>query len=190
MSNAQWLWRRLILGLLLGVLGASTAACANPDHASPQIGADSPAAAAAGFFRTLNAALQDPTLDTFDTRRSYAERMAAYFPPSERMTYRQTLQEMLAAFAAGKANIPADQELSLVLEYDDLDVQQLSERQATVRLVGGSLRYRIIRTTETGFREVLFDRQYTLATVLGLESGDLPAVQFEGRWYLSAKPVS
>lgn len=189
MSKAQWLWRRLVLLVLLGVLGATSTACADPDQVTP-IGADSPATAAAGFFSTLNAALQDPTLNTFETRRSYAEQMAAYFPPSERMTYRQTLQEMLAAFAAGKANLPADQELSLVLEYDDLDVRQLSERQATVRLIGGSLRYRLIRTTETGFREVLLDRQYTLATVLGLEGGDFPAVQFEGRWYLSTKPVS
>ncbi len=173
----RWTWWLLVSLLVVG--------CLPVEQSSAPKGADTPAAAVAGFFATLNEALEDPTLDQFDTRRRYAEQMAAHFTPSERVMYRQSLQEMLAIFAEGKADLPPDQELTVTLEYDDLDVQPISEREAHVRLIGGSLRYRIVAVAPNGFREVLLDQQHTLTEVLGLESSVLPTLALEDRWYLT-----
>lgn len=169
--------------VLMLVLGSGCGILTQPVEPT---GATTPADVAASFLATVNTALEDPTLDQFDTRRRYAEQLAAHFAPSERVRYRQSLQEMLALFAAGKAELPAGQELTLTLEYDDLEVQQLSETEARVRLIGGSLRYRIVEIAPNGFREVLLDQQHTLTDVMGLENSTLPILRVEEQWYLTA----
>lgn len=183
------LLQRLLLSLWLPVLCLLAACAAVPsiEQDASSLGGTTPEEAAAGFFQSFNEALQDPALTELETRRIWAERLASYFAPSERVDQRYVLQQMLANFAAGMEQLEADQRMTLEVSYSALQVMDESSQRATVRLVDGTLRFRRVRVTEDDRRIVLLDQQRPLAQTLGLQQGTLPLVQVNGRWFLTER---
>lgn len=176
--------------LLLGLGCLLLTACAAPLEAEPErgsVGGESPLAVAVAFVGGLNEALQDPQLRELEVRRAWAERLASYFAPSERVDQRYVLGRMLARFAAGLAGHEANQILTLEITYSDIQVIEENSEHAQVRLLDGTMRYRRVRVEENGYRTVLRDEQHVLADVLGLQDGVLPVVQVNGRWFLTER---
>lgn len=164
------------------------AACGVPTEVEEELtsgGASDPEAAAAGFFQTLNQALEDPDIIHIDTRRLWAERLTTWFPPSERLGLRFPLQQMIATFVEGREALDDDIEVTLEVSFSAIEVMEQQDRRASVRLIDGNLHYRRIHVAENGYRTVLIDDQQPLGQVLGLDGGALPAVQVNGRWFLT-----
>jgi hypothetical protein len=176
----------LLAGWLAALcLLAGCAAVPGIEQEASSLGGTTPEEATADFVQRFNEALQDPALTELETRRIWAERLASYFAPSERVDQRYVLQRMLASFAAGMGQLEADQHMTLEISYSALQVMDESRQRATVRLVDGTLRFRRVRVTEDERRIVLLDQQRPLAQTLGLQQGTVPLVQVNGRWFLT-----
>lgn len=164
------------------------AACGVPLEAEQEgvgVGGESPRAVASTFFTVLNEALRDPQLKELETRRIWAERLASYFAPSERIDQRYVLDRMLASFGAGLEELEANHILTLEITYSDIVVTEDDAEHASVRLVDGTLRYRRVRVEQNGYRSVLRDEQQSLSHVLGLQEESFPVVQVNGRWFMT-----
>lgn len=150
-------------------------------------GGATPEEATEAFFGNLNEALKDPTLTQIETRRMWAERMASYFAPSERVDQRGVLQRMLANFAEGFEQLPPDQLVTLEVDYTLIQVVDQNDEEAMVRLIDGVVRFRRMQVLENGYRQILVDQQRPLNQTLGLRQGVLPLIQVNGRWFLTER---
>jgi hypothetical protein len=185
-------WIGIGIGLLLGWL--LLVGCGVPVEAERDdeiIGGDTPDAALIGFVSIFNEALNDPEIINIEARRTWAERLASFFAPSERVEQRGNLQVMLANFAARIEQIDDNEEVTLEITYEGVivdDTDDTDDTYANVRLLSGNLRFRRVYVAENGYREVLVDQEHPINDVLG-QSGDsgFPVLRVGGRWFLTER---
>lgn len=172
-------WLLLISGMV---------ACATPIDVEEDIigvGGSTPETIASSFFEDFNQALRDPGLIEYETRRIWAERLAGYFAPSERVNQRKAFASTLDNFAMSLERLDSDERLWLRVSYTTIELAERKGERATVRLVSGSLDLRHVRVTEQGTQEMLLEDVYPLADLLGQESGVFPVLRVDGRWFMT-----
>src|SRR5688572_33240934 len=89
---------RLLLVLALA-LGLSACAAAPVEQELAGTGNSTAQGIVESFLEDLNMALADPALTDPAARRSWAERLAGHFAPSERADQRAAMSTMLASYA-------------------------------------------------------------------------------------------
>lgn len=173
-----------LLVLLLVLMGCSDVV--EPTGPAEVAGSESPEAAVQGFFLQTNAALRDPALSQPGVRRSWSARLASFFAPSERIEQRQVLGQMLADFATGLETLAPNEEITIEIGYDNVQVVQQDATHASVRLQDATFTYRVVEVAESGFRNVLYSQQRPLHEVLGVEeSSGFQVLQVNGRWFIT-----
>jgi hypothetical protein len=152
------------------------------------IGGETPEAVTRAFFDSLNTALQDPEITEQETRQVWAERLATYFAPSERIDQRDVLWQMLADFAARLEQLDEHLEVTLEVTYEGMYVADQSDDSAVVRLVGGTLHFRRVWVAENGYRSIVTDQRHDLNEVLGQpEQHGFAVLRVNGRWFLTER---
>lgn len=170
----RWVWILCCLWLLVG--------CAAPaDDTGLGVGRSSPEAAVDGFLEDLNLALRDPSLTEGATQRSWAERLAGYFAPDERVDQRVAFSEMLAGFADTSRNPIFGNRATLEITYTRIEILSREGNTALVHVVDGSFNLRWLN--EQG--DVIRERTGGLTEVIGQPSGGIPVIQVDGLWYLT-----
>jgi hypothetical protein len=152
------------------------------------IGGETPEAVIRSFFDSLNTALQDPEITEQETRQVWAERLATYFAPSERIDQRDILWQMLADFATRLERVDEHMEITLEVTYEGMYIAEQSDDSAMVRLVGGTLHFRRVWVAENGYRSIVTDQRHSLNEVLGQsEQGGFAVLRVNGRWFLTER---
>jgi hypothetical protein len=172
--------------MLLFILALAGCAAPTSDSAADTnigVGRSSPEAAVDGFLEDLNRALQAPTLGDTATRRSWAERLAGYFAPGERIDQRAAFIDMLAGFADTTQHPVVGSKATLAITYSRVELLSRDGDQAMVRVVDGSFELRWLN--EKG--EVVRERTGGLTEVLGQKSGGLPVLRVDGLWFLTER---
>ena len=183
--------------MLLLVTGCSPAPEDAVDGRIPGFGSSTPQDAATKFFENLNEALKDPSLGQAVRQRYWADLLASSFTPAERADQRLLLGDMLARFTeaanrkltdiAANAGRPiAEYSLTLEVEKGDVVLVSQHENRASVRLVDGLLRLRVVQRTATQGEVVVLNSERPLAATLGLNDGLFPVARISGLWFLSA----
>lgn len=170
--------------LLLSLLAALLAGCADAAPIEPtggSIGKLYPDTVVQEFVDELNEALRDPGLDTPEVSRAWAERLANYFAPSERIDQRTALRAMLGSFAVSLGQLEAGQRLLLDLSYSDLAVTSREQNRAIVALNDGVVSLRWISASG----DVIRQRSRSLIELLDIRNGGLPVIRVDGRWFLT-----
>jgi hypothetical protein len=171
----------LRLALLAG-LALTLAACAAPDAAdSAGGGGPTPGGVVESFIEDFNQALQDPRLADSAARRGWAERLAGYFAPSERIDQRAAFNEMLYTFASTAQNPVVGSKVAMAITYTRVELISSGGDRALVRVVDGSFDLRWF--DQKG--EVLRERTGGLTEVIGQQSGGLPVLRVGGLWFLT-----
>ncbi len=177
--------------VLLPVCIVLLAACGVPmeiETNPASIGGANPEETVVEFFTHFNEALRDPELSEETTRRAYAERLASYFTPSERVDQRYVLGQMLAEYAARLEEIDQQQEITLEVTYEGVRVRLQDEDEATVHLLDGALHFRRVYVAENGYRSVLRDDQFAINEAVGLgENNGFPVLRVGERWFLTER---
>ncbi|NTV65515.1 MAG: hypothetical protein HGA65_18550 [Oscillochloris sp.] len=176
----------LVVAVLALLVGWLLAGCANPpddlaDDAATGVGRSSPEAAVDGFLEDLNFALRDPSLITTETQRSWAERLAGYFAPGERLDQRVAFSEMLAGFADTIQNPVVGAKATLEITYSRLELISRNGDSALVRVVDGSFHLRWLNVQG----DVVRERTGGLTDVIGQQSGGIPVIQVDRLWFLT-----
>jgi hypothetical protein len=135
------------------------------------------------FLEDLNEALADPALAEPAARRSWAERLAGHFAPSERADQRVAMAEMLAAYADTAARPAVGSKVSLEVSYSHAELIELSGDEALIRVVDGAITLRWL--DESG--EVVRERTGGLTELIGEERGGLPVLRVGGRWFMTER---
>jgi hypothetical protein len=180
----------VLLALCWLVLLAACAPAADLEREEARIGGETPEAVVVAFVENLNQALEDPQLSEEEPQRAWAERLASYFAPSERVDQRNALWDMLAIFAIQRDQMTENQELTLEVLYEDVQVTPEGDQgnRASVRLIGGTMHYRRVFVAENGYRSVISDRRLSFNEVLGMdEDAGLPVLQVNERWFLTER---
>jgi hypothetical protein len=172
------LLRAVSIVLLLLVLSACATAPALDETAQ---GGPTPEAVVESFLEDLNAALNDPALDQVEVRRGWAERMAGYFAPSERVDQRTVLGEMLAGFVLNSRQPVVGERMMMELRYDAVEVVRRDEGEAQVAIINGTFVLRWLN----GNGEPLRERTGNLMDVIGQTSGSLPVLRVGAQWFLT-----
>ncbi|GAB4430014.1 MAG: hypothetical protein OHK0015_14640 [Chloroflexi bacterium OHK40] len=174
---------RLILALVTAMLLLPLASCAAPPDEEELIGRGSPTpqGAVESFLDSLNSALGDPNLADPATRRGWAERLAAYFAPSERADQRAAMGAMLAAFIDSASRPVVGSQVRLEISYSSIELISRQGDEALVRVVDGVITLRWL--DETG--EVVRERRSGLTELIGQESGGLPVLRVGSSWYMT-----
>jgi hypothetical protein len=173
---------RLTLALLL--LALLLAGCAAPpveDDDGLGRGNATPEGVVASFLDDLNAALADPNLADAAVRRSWAERLAGFFAPSERADQRQALGAMLAGFADSAARPAFGTRVQLEVSYTTTELLERSGDEALVGVVDGVVTLRWL--DDDG--EVVRERAGALTELIGQASGGLPVLRVGPSWFLT-----
>lgn len=133
------------------------------------------------FLEDLNMALADPKLADAAVRRSWAERLAGHFAPSERADQRAAMAAMLASYVDTAARPAVGSKVSLEIGFSH--VEQLSNNgdEALIRVVDGTITLRWLN--ESG--EVVRERSGPLTELIGEERGGLPVLRVGGRWFMT-----
>ncbi|MEI8306495.1 MAG: hypothetical protein WCF99_05460 [Chloroflexales bacterium] len=171
-----WLSAIIILLTLAG--------CAAPDGLADTnigVGRSSPEAAVDGFLEDLNHALQALNLSDVATRRSWAERLAGYFAPGERIDQRAAFLDMLAGFADTAQHPVVGSKAVLAITYSRVELLSRDGDRAMVRVVDGSFDLRWLN--EKG--DVIRERTGSLTDVIGQTSGGLPVLRVDKLWFLT-----
>lgn len=173
-----------LLLLCLPAILVGCAVAADPAQELVSGGGSSPEDVTESFFEDLNTALQDTELANPETRRSWTERLASRFAPSERASRRDVLARMLADFAAIRE--PADDERYRVeVVYSRVTLVSRDNEQAIVRLVDGKLRLTRYRKDANGDNAILSEQERGLGEVIGIENDMFPVIRVEQRWFLT-----
>ncbi len=175
----------LILGVLLLLVLAGCGAPVADDQDDVGIGGNSPEAVVESFFEDFNRALQDPKLGDGETNRAWAERLANYFAPIERVRQRTAMIRMLASFAYRQQQIAEGQRLIIEITYTNAEVVERTDDRASVRLIDGKIRFQRVAERENGDRDVLRTQERGLMETLGQTSGVLPVLRVNGRWFMT-----
>lgn len=176
---------------LLWVLAlALLAGCGEPLEIETGIigaGGSRPELVAAGFFDDLNEALQDPNITKPETRRTWAERLASYFAPSERVDQRKVIEKTLGTFAFEAGQLAEDQRLIVEVVYTNVELVEQIDNLARVRLTDGRLRLQRLRVSEDDQEQILFEQERPLAEVIGQEDNIFPVLRVNGRWFITER---
>jgi hypothetical protein len=136
-----------------------------------------------GFLEDLNAALKDANLGNPTTQQIWAERLAGYFAPGERIDQRTAFGDMLASFADTVQHPIVGSKATLEITYSRVELVSHDGGQALVRVVDGSFTLRWLDAQG----EVLRERTGSLTEVIGDQSGGIPAIQVDGLWFLTER---
>ena len=191
--HGESLARRLLVSVspgLLVVLALLALAGCGPGSAEPAAqggsgGSDiSPERVAENFFDDLHSALKDQQLADDSKRGQWVERLAGYFAPNERDDQRIALRAALDGFVDGRGKLEPNEDMSIELHYDGVEKVSESGSRATVRLVNGSIKIMITRTTETGVA-TLYQDNVSLNRIIGSPDGTIPVIRVGRTWYLT-----
>lgn len=176
----QCTWQGLLLAGLLLLLSA----CANVEQMSPSLvgGGNTPQDVVTSFVEDFNKALRDPQLDTRTRQNYWADLLASYFAPSERVDQRQNMAQALMTFAGGVDQLDADQKLVVEVTYSGIELSNQHDDRANIRLVDGTLHLRIVRNSD---QKTITDVQRPFDATIGQRDGTLPLVQLNGHWFLT-----
>ncbi len=167
--------------LLLVLVG-----CAAPDSSidgNTGVGRSSPEAAVDGFLEDLNNALKSPNLSDPAVQRSWAERLAGYFAPGERIDQRAAFIGMLGGFADSAQHPVIGSSVKLAITYSRVELLSHDGDLAVVRVVDGAFDLRWLDAQG----EVLRERTGSLIELLGQKSGGLPVLRVDGLWFLTER---
>lgn len=174
--------------LFCAALVALLTACGEPIDAEQAIigvGGSTPEAVASSFFEDLNQALQDPGILQPQTRRTWSERLASYFAPSERVDQRALFERTLASFAYELAQIDDDQRLKVEITYTGIELVERDADLAMVQLVDGKVLMRRVRVIDDEQQEVLFEQEGALGQVIGQGDNQFPVLRVNGLWFMT-----
>lgn len=170
----------LLLSLLLITAGCAVAPDATIDESAGR-GGSSPEQVVESFVEDLNKALADKNLAEASVRRSWAERLASYFAPSERIDQRTAMGEMLAGFVDGAQRPVVGSTLSLSITFTRIELLSRSDDKALVAIVDGTL----LARWRDDKGELLRERSAGLMDVIGQTSGGLPVLRVGSQWFLT-----
>jgi hypothetical protein len=168
----------LLLALLLALAGCGPAPAAEELAGA---GSPTPQGVVESFLAELNSALADPGLGRPEIRRSWSERLASYFAPSERADQRVALGQMLARFADSAARPAVGASVRLEITYSTTDIISRRGDEALVRVVDGTVTLRWL--DDDG--ELLRERSGGLAELVGETRGGLPVLRVGGSWFMT-----
>lgn len=167
------------IALLLLLLLAGCAA--PPAEESASGGGPTPEGVVDSFIEDLNHALQDPSLGNPNTQHNWAERLAGYFAPGERIDQRAAFSAALAGFADTSTNPVIGSRAELAISYSRVELISRDGNQALVRVIDGSFELRWL--DDQG--QVLRERSGGLTEVIGLPAAGLPVIEVGGLWFLT-----
>lgn len=183
--------------LALAGCSQSEAGTIDPQQDTLDVGSQTPEETVASFFAEFNAALSEPSMQEPDVRRAFAERLAGYFAPVERIDQRAVFLHMLSQFAESQQTLEQNEQWVIQITFAQIEVERQDETHARVRLVDAFVQLRRIRHQEN-YEEVLFEQQKSLAEVLPRASNLLTqteqvagenwafnVLQVNGRWFLT-----
>lgn len=166
----------LVLALVLGGCAA-----APPEQELAGAGSPTPQGAVESFLGVLNEALADPNLGRAEVRRTWSERLASYFAPSERADQRIAMNALLAQYADAASRPAFGSKVELEVTYSVVELISGSGDEALVRVVDGVLALRWL--DENG--EVVRERSGALMDLIGQSSGGLPVLRVGGSWFMT-----
>lgn len=173
--RARWrLGPLLLVALLLSACGVAP----SEDELLGR-GGPTPQAVVESFLTSLNEALQADLADA-TARRSWAERLASYFAPSERADQRAVFAQMLANYATSAARPAFGSTIHTEISYSAIEVLARDGDRATVRVVEGQVLLQWLN--DEG--EVVRERTGALSTLLDQTEG-LPVVRVGGSWFMT-----
>ncbi len=172
-----------MLLLLLTLAGCAAPPVDSGDDAVVGVGRSSPEAAVDGFLEDLNRAMQDPSLASAEKRRGWAERLAGYFAPGERIDQRAAFIDMLAGFADTAQNPVIGTRAALAITYTRVELISREGDEALVRVVDGAFDLRWLDAQG----EILRERTGGLTEIIGQTSGGLPVLRVDGLWFLTER---
>ncbi|MBX0327121.1 hypothetical protein K2Z83_05420 [Oscillochloris sp. ZM17-4] len=170
-----------MLLLILALAGCAAPAGLASDSASG--GGPTPEGVVESFIEDLNSALRDPSLGNVEARRGWAERLAGYFAPGERVDQRAAFSDTLAGFADTSTSPVVGTKATLEITYSRAELLSRSGDEALVRVVDGAFNLRWL--DDTG--EVLRERTGSLAEVIGQKDDGLPVIEVGGLWFLTER---
>jgi hypothetical protein len=150
--------------------------------ASP--GSSTPQDVVEGFFEDFNQALKEMPESDSVRRRYWADRLAGYFAPNERVDQRDALAMALYTYAMGSQQLAENEKLQFDITFSSLELLQSQADAAQVRLVEGMIRLRIMRVDGESEIPVRIDER-PLGETIGKPDGIIPLVRVNGRWFLS-----
>ena len=167
----------MIISTLLAGCNVPTAI----DEEATAPGGISPDRVVEKFLEDLNGALADPELSEIETRRAWAERLAAHFAPSERIDQRAALGSMLDRFVFGVTQLGPGETMTIFVTFNDVFVIETNEDRALVGLREGQMTMRWFGPEGQLYRE----RTRPLMELLGMSGSGLPVTEVGGRWFLT-----
>ncbi len=174
----------LVVTLRAAALLSACAIAPTPSQELISGGGSSPEDVTESFFEDLNAALQDAELQDEEIRRSWTERLASRFAPSERASRRSLLGQMLADFAFVRQNAAGERYQVEVL-YNQVMLVSRDNDRASVRLIDGKIRITRYREDENGDQAIISEQERPLSDVIGLSGDAFPVIRVEQRWFLT-----
>jgi hypothetical protein len=144
-------------------------------------GGASPEQVVESFLEDLNAALNDPSLDEIEVRRGWAERLAGYFAPSERVDQRIAMGEMLAGFVVTSRQPVVGDRMVMELTYSTVGVLSRTDETALVEVVDGAFILRWLNAEG----DLLRERTGSVMDIIGQTSGGLPVLRVGAQWFLT-----
>lgn len=172
----------LISSLFLTLLSACSEHSDDVLSASP--GSSTPQDVVEGFFEDFNEALKEMPESDSVRRRYWADRLAGYFAPNERVDQRDALGLALYTYAMGSQQLAENEKIQFDITYSSLELLQSQDDAAQVRLVEGTIRLRIMRLDGESEIPVRIDER-PLGETIGKPDGIIPLVRVNGRWFLS-----
>jgi hypothetical protein len=175
---SRWLSGALLLLLVLLLAGCAATPPEDELVARPN---PTPQAAVESFLTDLNAALADPNLADPAVRRSWAERLASFFAPSERADQRVAMGAMLAGFTDSASRPTFGSKVQFEISYGEIVVQSRSGDEAIVSIADAVVTLRWLN--DAG--EVVRERSGSLTELIGQSSGGLPVVRVGPSWFMT-----
>jgi hypothetical protein len=180
--------RRLLIVLvgfvLLGSACATMPEAPVDDEAQSGGGGVSPVSVTQGFFDDLEKALKDTKLTDEDARDGWVERLAGSFAPNERDAQRIALSDALTSFANDRAQLGADEELTIEFRFDQPQQALIDDTHALVHMPNASIFMQIARMTDRG-PVAYYEQPISLDRVIGRSDGSVPTVKIGNRWFLT-----
>ena len=146
-------------------------------------GGASPQSVTEGFFSDLGKALQDPNLAQEETRSLWVERLSAYFAPNERSDQRVTLNDSLRSFANDRAQLGADEALSIEISLGNEKELQVIEQgdRALVLLPNAKISIQLSRVTKDGLVPY-YEQPIELGRLTGRAEQSIPTIRIRNFW--------
>jgi hypothetical protein len=174
-----------LVALLVLLAGCGFVATETTTQGAQTGGSDlGPDAVARNFFEDLQSALEDPQLASEDKRGQWVERLANHFAPNERDDQRIALRSALDSFVTGLGKLGPNEDMTIELRLDGVEVVSESGSSALVRPVNGSIYILITRATDAGVATI-WEQNEPLAKIIGNPNGAVPVIRIGRTWYLT-----